>query len=68
MLRLGWARGPSDIQIWEVAAWEIAQMGSCHLRKFPWEVATWEKAFVKVPNIGFNVYNVLVVGIYINKC
>ena len=38
-------------QTWEVAALEIAQLGSCHLGKYPWEVADWEKAFGKVPNI-----------------
>ena len=37
--------------IWEVVAWEIAHLGSCHLGKYPWEVAAWEKAFGKVPNI-----------------
>ena len=26
-------------------------LGSCHLGKYPWEVATWENAFEKVPNI-----------------
>ena len=31
--------------------WEIAHLGSCHLEKNPWEVATWENAFWKVPNI-----------------
>ena len=40
--------------IWEVAAWEIAHLGSCHLEKYPWEVAAWEKAFGKVPNIAKN--------------
>jgi len=29
-------------QIWEVAAWEITHLGSCHLGKYPWEVAAWE--------------------------
>ena len=37
--------------IWEVVAWEIAHFESCHLGKYPLEVATWEKAFGKVPNI-----------------
>ena len=36
--------------LWEVAAWEIAHLGNCHLGKYPWEVATWEKSFEKVPN------------------
>ena len=36
---------------WEVAAWEIAHLGSCHFGKYPWEVATWGKLFGKVPNI-----------------
>ena len=26
-------------------------MGSFHFGKYPWEVATWEKSFGKVPNI-----------------
>jgi len=38
-------------QTWKVAAWEIAQLGSCHLEKYSWEVAAWKKAFRKVPNI-----------------
>jgi len=33
-------------QTWQVAAWEIA-----HLGEYPWEVAVWENAFGKVPNI-----------------
>ena len=32
---------------WDVAACEIAHLGSCHLGKYPWEVATWEKSFEK---------------------
>jgi len=24
---------------WEVVAWEITHLRSCHLRKYPWEVA-----------------------------
>ena len=26
-------------------------MGSCHVGKYPWEVAAWENTFFKVPNI-----------------
>ena len=35
-VRLGW--GPSAVigQTWELASWEIAQLGSCHLGKHPW--------------------------------
>ena len=40
-------------QTWEVAAWKIAQLGSQHLGKYPWEVAAWGKIFRKVPNILF---------------
>ena len=40
--------------IWEVAAWEIAHLESCHLGIYPWEVSAWEKAFEKVPNITMN--------------
>ena len=29
-------------QTFEVVALEIAQLGSCHLGKYPWEVASWE--------------------------
>ena len=35
--------------------WEIAQLGSYQLGKYPWEVAlaaAWEKAFGMLPNIG----------------
>ena len=42
-LRLGQTR--------EVNAWEPTQLGSYHLGKYPWEVATGEKSFGKVPNI-----------------
>ena len=42
-------------QTWEVAVWEIAHLGSCYLGKYPWYVATLEKAFGKVPNIDFNL-------------
>jgi len=37
--------------IWEVAACEIPHLRSCLLGKCPWEVADWETAFGKVPNI-----------------
>ena len=36
---------------WEVAASEIAHLGSSHLGKYPWEVAILGKSFGKVPNI-----------------
>ena len=36
-------------QTWEVAAWKIEHLGSCHLEKYPWKVATGEKSFGKVP-------------------
>ena len=38
-------------QTWKIAAWEITHLGSCNKRKSPWEVASWEKSFGKVPNI-----------------
>ena len=46
-LRIRFARGRAPRlqqdggrgQTWEVAVWEIAHLGSCHLRKYPWEVA-----------------------------
>jgi len=59
VLRLGWAKGPSaavrtgcgpstaDRTDLEVAAWDIADLGSCHLGKKPWEIATWEKSLGK---------------------
>jgi len=31
------------VQTWEVAALEIAQLGSFHLGKYPLEVAAWGK-------------------------
>ena len=49
-LRLGWSMGPSPgakqagyraLRLGltrKVAAWEIAQLGSCYLGKYPWEV------------------------------
>jgi len=46
-LWLEWAREPSAAAR-EVAAWEIAHLGRCHLGKYPWEVAAWEMAFGKV--------------------
>ena len=65
-LRLGWDSGRAPRleleggrvlrlgQIWEVAAWEIAHLGSCQLGKYPCEVATWEKSYGKVPNIYYS--------------
>ena len=46
-----WGRALRLEQTWEVATWEIAHLGCCHLGKYPWKVATWENAFGKVPNI-----------------
>ena len=75
-LRIGWARGPSaaartglrpsavagtDL---EMAAREISHFGSCHLGKYPWEVASWEKSFGKVPNI-FLFHGFMVLTLYI---
>ena len=40
---------------WAIAALEIAQLGSYHLGKYPWEVAAEKKNFGKVPNIFENV-------------
>mgnify|MGYP000929313377 CR=1 FL=1 len=51
-------------QTWEVAAWEIAHLGSCHLGKYPWEVATWEKSFGKLPIINRNIKNGIDQGFY----
>ena len=56
-LRLWWARDWELLQsqTLEVAAGEIAHLGSCHLGKCSWEVAALKKiAFRKVPNIYFN--------------
>ena len=39
-------RLPRLLQTWEVAAWEILHLGSCHLRKY-----SWEKSSRKVSNI-----------------
>ena len=49
--RTGWEPSAAAIDDWEVAAWEIAHLGSCHLGKYTWELATWENAFGKVPKI-----------------
>ena len=43
-------------QTWEVAAWEIAHLGSNRLGKYPWEVVTWKKSFGKVPNIVLSTF------------
>jgi len=34
-------------QVWNVAVWEIAHLGSCHLGKYAWEVASCEKPLGK---------------------
>ena len=31
------------------------RLGSCHMGKYPWEVAAWENAFGKVPKIALYV-------------
>jgi len=38
-------------QTGDVAAWEIALLGSCHLGKHPWEIVSLGKSLWKVPNI-----------------
>ena len=40
-------------QTYEIAAWEVVHLESCHLGKYPWEVDAWENAFGKMPNIVF---------------
>ena len=47
-LRLGQTR--------KVATYENARLGSCHLGKYPWEVAFWKKSSGKVPNILTNEF------------
>jgi len=37
------------MKIWEVAAWEIANLGSCRLGKYPWDVAAWENILGMLP-------------------
>ena len=41
-------------QALEAAAWKIANLVSCHLIKYPLEVAAWENAFEKVIEIFLN--------------
>ena len=43
-LEQAWGRG-----LWLGQTWVIAQLGSYHSEKYPWEVAAWGKAFEKVP-------------------
>ena len=50
-LEQAWGRALWLGQTQEVAAWEIAHLGSLYLGKYPWEDTTWEKSFGKVPNI-----------------
>ena len=62
-LQLGWARGRVPLiekavgralrlgLNWEVAAWEIAHLGSFHLGNYPYEVTIWGTSLRKVPNI-----------------
>ena len=46
-----------EVATWEIVILENVHLGNCtfgkncHLGKYPWEVAAWEKAFGKVPNI-----------------
>ena len=37
-------RGGRALRLGET--WVIAQLGSCHLGKYPWKVAAWEKLLV----------------------
>ena len=50
-LEQAWGQALRLGQTLEIAAWEIAHLGSCHLGKYPWEVVAWENVFGKVPNI-----------------
>ena len=43
---------------WEVAAREIAQLGSFHLEKYPWEVAAGGKAIGKLLKIKMTIYTI----------
>ena len=49
VLRLEKNRGRALWQgrTWEVTAWRVAHLGSCHSGKYPWKVAAWENAFGK---------------------
>ena len=47
----GGGRALCSEKTWKVPAWEFSQLRSCHLGKYPWEVAAWGKALGKVPNI-----------------
>ena len=38
-------------QTWEIPTCKIGHFGTCHLGKYPWEVAAWEIAFGKGSNI-----------------
>ena len=44
--------------------WEIAQLGSCRLETYPWEVAAWENTFGKLPpgKIPLGMYLTLVLS------
>ena len=54
-LKQAWGLALRLRHTWEVADYEIGYLGSCHLGKYPWEVALWEISFGKVPNILFRV-------------
>jgi len=43
------------VYIWEVATWEIANLGSCCLGKCPWEIDAEKNVFEKVPNFDLTV-------------
>jgi len=36
---------------WKFSNWENAQMEICHLGKYLWEAAAWEKGFGKITNM-----------------
>ena len=47
MLQLEQARGSRAAA--RMNAWKIAHLGSCHLEKYPWEVAAWGNTLGRLP-------------------
>ena len=47
-----------EVTTWEIVIWENIHLGSCHLGKYPCELAAWEKTFRKVPNTCYIIYQI----------